>query len=322
MIAAGRNALPTIFDLQSRPLDALRGLMGRTPREAVRGDGPDFFCVGLQKAGTQWLYDQLQLHPDFWMPPFKELHYFDRTFPTGRIAHATQRFLTDPERYARTRRRRGLKPLDARDKAFFRKVAALADKPKDLDAYADLFADKADQISGDITPGYSSLANPVIRQLARRFPSAKVVLLLRDPVERAWSAWRMALAGNDDAAEREQDLAAVTAFLDRPGVIHRSYPTRIAAKWSKRFDGRFRFFFLDDIAAEPEATRAEILGFLGAAAAKPSGVRPDFNRKAKPKPPFRSEPIQALMRERFAEERERCARMFGGAATEWPNASY
>ena len=35
--------------------------------------GPDFLCVGAQKGGTRWLYDQLQLHPDFWMPPVKEL---------------------------------------------------------------------------------------------------------------------------------------------------------------------------------------------------------------------------------------------------------
>jgi hypothetical protein len=39
---------------------------------------PDFFCVGAQKGGTSWLYQQLQSHPDFWMPPIKELHYFDK----------------------------------------------------------------------------------------------------------------------------------------------------------------------------------------------------------------------------------------------------
>ncbi len=38
---------------------------------------PDFLCVGAQKAGTTWLYQQLDSHPDFWMPPIKELHYFD-----------------------------------------------------------------------------------------------------------------------------------------------------------------------------------------------------------------------------------------------------
>lgn len=31
--------------------------------------GPDFLSVWAQKAGTQWLFDQRQHHPDFWMPP-------------------------------------------------------------------------------------------------------------------------------------------------------------------------------------------------------------------------------------------------------------
>src|SRR5438093_8430543 len=43
------------------------------------GDGwPDFLCVGAQKAGTSWLYRQCEPHGDFWMPPLKELHYFNK----------------------------------------------------------------------------------------------------------------------------------------------------------------------------------------------------------------------------------------------------
>ena len=45
---------------------------------------PDFLCVGAQKAGTSWLYRQLELHPDFWMPPVKELHYLDNLNRTKR----------------------------------------------------------------------------------------------------------------------------------------------------------------------------------------------------------------------------------------------
>ena len=45
---------------------------------------PDFLCVGAQKAGTSWLYRQLELHPDFWMPPMKELHYLDSLNRTKR----------------------------------------------------------------------------------------------------------------------------------------------------------------------------------------------------------------------------------------------
>jgi hypothetical protein len=38
---------------------------------------PDFLCIGAQKAGTSWLYQNLQEHPGIWLPPIKEIHYFD-----------------------------------------------------------------------------------------------------------------------------------------------------------------------------------------------------------------------------------------------------
>src|SRR5678815_3591458 len=44
----------------------------------ANGAGPDFLCVGVHKGGTTWLYQQFDSHPDFWMPPLKELHYFDQ----------------------------------------------------------------------------------------------------------------------------------------------------------------------------------------------------------------------------------------------------
>ena len=44
-----------------------------SPNQAMAPLIPGYFvCVGAQKGGTRWLYDQIQLHPDFWMPPVKE----------------------------------------------------------------------------------------------------------------------------------------------------------------------------------------------------------------------------------------------------------
>ncbi len=51
--------------------------------KAERSPGLDFLGIGAQRAGTRWLYDQSQHHPDFWMPPIKELHYFDARARTG-----------------------------------------------------------------------------------------------------------------------------------------------------------------------------------------------------------------------------------------------
>ncbi len=38
---------------------------------------PDFLCIGAQRSGTTWLHHNLRQHPEIWMPPLKELHYFD-----------------------------------------------------------------------------------------------------------------------------------------------------------------------------------------------------------------------------------------------------
>ena len=46
---------------------------------------PLFLCIGAQKAGTSWLFQQLTEHPALWLPTLKELHFFDHLFvPTNR----------------------------------------------------------------------------------------------------------------------------------------------------------------------------------------------------------------------------------------------
>lgn len=49
------------------------------------------------------------------------------------------------------------------------------------------------QCSGDITPAYATLQPETIAQLASAFPRLKILFILRDPVDRAWSAARMFL---------------------------------------------------------------------------------------------------------------------------------
>ena len=40
---------------------------------------PTFLGIGAQKAGTTWLYKKLVQHPEIWIPPKKELHFFDNS---------------------------------------------------------------------------------------------------------------------------------------------------------------------------------------------------------------------------------------------------
>ena len=97
----------------------------RNDRNGSRANSaqPDFLCVGVHKGGTTWLYQQLDAHPDFWMPPLKELHYFDQL---GRVQRAS------------TPRCR-----DERDARFLESIKSLSAKPYlDFEHYAHLFQSK------------------------------------------------------------------------------------------------------------------------------------------------------------------------------------
>jgi len=115
---------------------------------------------------------RLEAHPDFWMPPVKELHYFNEL---GRAR---------PVRSARARDETGRK--------FLENVRFLSARSHlDLEDYGRLFACKGSRISGDITPAYSILNDEIIERVVNSFPNLKVIFLARDPVERAWSQLSM-----------------------------------------------------------------------------------------------------------------------------------
>ena len=39
--------------------------------------GRAFLGIGAARSGTTWLHENLRHHPQVWVPPAKELHYFD-----------------------------------------------------------------------------------------------------------------------------------------------------------------------------------------------------------------------------------------------------
>lgn len=279
--------------------------------------GPDFLCVGAQKGGTRWLYDQLQLHPDFWMPPIKELHYFDRRAPAEASANLRLRTQEDLARANRRQAQLALRPLDQRDVDFLEAYVTMRWWWKDLDAYARLFALKGERLSGDVTPDYSALGERMIGRIMRRFPSAKVVFIARDPVERAWSHLTMHMRRGTVA--RGLDGDAVLKLLRQRFVATRSYPSEIAARWRRHVpDDQFGLFLFDDLAADADGLRRRILAFLGADPDKESGViDAAFNRKQDlEKVPLTPE-IRTLIAGHFAAELKASGEAFGGAAKGW-----
>ena len=269
--------------------------------------GPDFICFGMQRVGTRWLYDQLSCHPDAWMPPVKEIgHFNNRCF---KPANSPDRAKYPPHDYAQL-------TADERD-AFFR-VFTPERRTADPDRwYLDLFAAKNGRISGDISPEYAALRGASIRAATSLCPDARYVFLIRDPVDRFWSAANLHVRASHYEPERLQSWSELRAMLAGPVHRRRSYPSRIWKHWRDAGpDARMQFFIYDDIREHPAEARAAIFEFLGLDPAR-SKLPPDFDRKAGqaklPLPP----PIRRKLTEHFLPEYEACAVTFGGRAVEW-----
>jgi hypothetical protein len=183
-----------------------------------------------------------------------------------------------------------------------------------------LFCHKGPLVSGDISPNYSTCSDEIIERVIDHFPNLKVIFLARDPVERAWSQLsmgvRLGMINEFDATNPEE----VVRNLLIPGVLARSHPSKIVARW-KRYvrSENFRLYFFDDLEENPAELRRSILGFLGGDPDKPSGrLKPGYNNDAGQK----KLPLTAKVRDRMAQffkhELKVCAAELGGRAKSWP----
>ena len=274
---------------------------GEKKRLSARHAQPDFMCIGAHKSGTTWLYQQLDSHPDFWMPPVKELHYFDQLSRVDRSA---------PPRCREERDLRFLESLNS--------LSAKADI--DLENYGRLFEPKGSLLSGDISPNYSTLSSKLIRQIVRYFPSLKVIFLARDPVQRFWSHLSMEVHYRQIEPFDATNIHEVNRNLLRRGMRLRSYPTAVVTRW-KRYvhPDRFRVYFFDDLQRNPTELRRSILDFLGADPDKPSGqLKTDYNRWAGMEKLPLTIQVRSHLAHVFKKELKACAARLGGPAKEWP----
>ncbi len=285
------------------PFNGRDGDNGHKNGNGSHADGarPDFLCIGAHKGGTTWLYQQLDSHPAFWMPPFKELHYFDQ--------------LSNVERASSPRCR------DESDLRFLESIKSLSAKPyMDLEHYARLFEPKGSLLCGDISPNYSTLSNEVIRQVVGYFPTLKVIFLARDPVERVWSHLSMEVRYRQIEPFDVTNIDEVNRNLVRRGLLLRSYPSAVVARWKRHVQpDRFRIYFFDDLQRNPTELRRSILRFLDADPAKRgSRAMADYNGWAGVEKLPLTDEVRSHLARFFKKELKTCAARLGGPARDWP----
>ena len=226
-----------------------------------QSQGPDFLIIGAQKAGTSWLHQQLSKHPAIQMPLEKELHFFDG-LETGQPRNPIARL-----------KMQGWAGEANRERAKFAVRSAVSHRghsgtlpmvyhhlgPQSLGSYRRLFTRSPDVVSGESTPAYSVLKESTIALIASEFPDINIVLTLREPVARRWSAKLHIIRA------RQLDVASMSeAELDRllDNDDRGNYRT-ILEKWSRYIPPeRLGIFFYDDLVEAPARYLASVCNFL------------------------------------------------------------
>jgi hypothetical protein len=163
-----------------------------------------------------------------------------------------------------------IRMADLKEVSFFDKERNFGDSAVNYDAYHRYFSPRRrTKVVGEATPNYM-YDEHAARRLHEYNPQLKLILLLRNPIDRAYSGWhhhrllaRFGLSFSE-ALRREPELIAVNRF--RYGTIERGrYVTQLERIWS--FFPREQTLLLrsDDLDRHPQAVLDATCDFLGVA---------------------------------------------------------
>jgi sulfotransferase family protein len=206
---------------------------------------PSFFIVGAAKCGTSSLASYLGQHPQIGIAASKEPNYFcfkDRDLRTFKGPVDGETLYWSLYRWSTT----------------------------DEQSYLKLFQHVYDRpMLGEASVRYLYYP-PVAARISQCVPDAKIVIMLRDPVQRLWSHYAMMRAVYQlepaplmDALQQEDRRIADGWDFD----WHYIKVGRYAAQVRRYLDcfgaDRVRVYFFEDFARQPGPVVRDIFGFLG-----------------------------------------------------------
>jgi hypothetical protein len=184
--------------------------------------------------------------------------------------------------------------------------------------YAAVFADGAGRVKCDVTPSYGKLPPARIRFVRRVMPDARLVFLMRNPVERAWSQAVMDLATRTGRDPGSLDDDALRAHFRNPRIVENGLYTRILERWLAHFpEDRLFVGFYEDVCERPRELLGRLFDHIGVSRQVEWEAFPVDERVFAGPGPVLPEAHRAELQQIFGDEIRRLAGRYGGAAAAW-----
>lgn len=244
----------------------------------MSGALPTFVVIGAMKCGTSALHHMLRDHPGVAMSDPKELNFFFGSEPPAPDS-------TDPW--------------------------AWGNGWRGVDWYARHFPTHA-PVRGESSPGYTSPDHPdVAARLSATLPDARVVYLVRDPIDRAVSQHR------HHRRDGTETRPLAEALLDPASqyVARSRYHERLTPFLDRLPRDRVLITSTEELRTDPATTLAAVLRFVGAD--PPALSAEHLPRPSRAVRPALDPAITDRMRELLSDDADRLRRVAGRPFAGW-----
>jgi hypothetical protein len=210
---------------------------------------PDFLILGPQRTGTTWLAENLRLHPNVFVTEPKEVYYFSGLGEPAAWPEAPD----DLEWYLQHFHES--------------KLTIVAKQFNALRRFRKLYKP---MVRGEATATYAAaISDAAMDDLLAMNPNLKCILMLRNPIQRAWSHVKKDLLNVSHLNVRERDLSEVSEseildFILSPYQIKCGKYADQINRWQSRLkSGNLFIGVFDDLSQAPERLLLDVYRFLG-----------------------------------------------------------